>query len=231
MDNGIIPIDEGSDAIVAPDEPACSSFLCWLQDKTHAGIVALALDAIQSSAFTAKTHPSGFVQADAIGGMIRPAGKGLCHRGINMIRDPGDAGAFGVAVQRVFRKLLLLSQTGESATAFLFVGARDGVGGLPLRIAAHLSQSFGGESSQSVIEAAPCFQVCPKMTALDRVCRQGQLDENSRCPGSFHGASYLLNICSHYSLPMVSCQSSSPNAFQASLPLKLQRRRSHSSLP
>ena len=58
-DHGILPVDEGREAIVLPDEHPLVSFGRVLQVKTQAGIVALVLDAGKPTAPTAEAHPPG----------------------------------------------------------------------------------------------------------------------------------------------------------------------------
>jgi hypothetical protein len=70
FDHGILPVDAGGQLITLPEEHASLSGFCWVQHKTQTRIVALVLDARESSPSALEADASGLSQADTIEGMI-----------------------------------------------------------------------------------------------------------------------------------------------------------------
>src|SRR5215469_9758434 len=124
LDERITPVDEGRDHLLVPDEKAPITGI-GVEHKAQADIVAFALHAVDPAASAPEAYPFGAPYTDAIDRLIGPGGQRLRHGRIDVVGNPGDAGTFGMLVQFVFRKVMLLAQVRERLRAFLLVRARD----------------------------------------------------------------------------------------------------------
>src|SRR5260370_34268674 len=85
----VAPLDACGDWIVVPQQEALrASFGARVEHKTHACIVALVLDAVQSPTLALKAHAAGFAQADPVQGAGGAAGKRLGHYGVQRLSPP-----------------------------------------------------------------------------------------------------------------------------------------------
>src|SRR6266851_2134639 len=94
-----------------------------------------------------------------------------------MLRDPGDAHAFRVVVQRVLAKTVLRTQRGEGHSSFSFVRTRDGACGLPVLIGSHLPQASLAEGEHGVVEGSSRLQMCPDTFGLPLIHDHGQFQQ------------------------------------------------------
>src|SRR5690349_13202333 len=137
-----MPVDNGRNAQLAPDEPALLALFGPLQHKAQTSIVAFAFDAIKAMPPTFETDTPGFTQAHAVGGLIGPCGQCLSGHGVQMVSDPATVGGLGEGVQAILGEPVLLAQLRESGGALLFVGAWKRTGGLPGGVQAHVAQAL-----------------------------------------------------------------------------------------
>jgi hypothetical protein len=121
LDNWIIAIDQGRDLIISPDQSAFVPLLCWMKEEFHAGIIALSLNAVYPSSFAPKPNLFRFPKTHTVDGLEGACGERLCHRRIDVIRQPTRPDGFGVVVQVVFRKAVLPAQVRERLAALLLL--------------------------------------------------------------------------------------------------------------
>lgn len=95
------PVDDGRDDLLIPDQETAIASV-GVQHEAHAGVVALALHAIDASAFTTKPHPFGLAYADPISSLIGACSESLSHGALDVIGDPGDTGRPGILVHLIF---------------------------------------------------------------------------------------------------------------------------------
>src|SRR5579864_3741273 len=105
----IMPVNDGRDHLLIPEQKAAIP-RTWIEHEAQAHIVALALHAIDPPSLTAKTHPAGVTHTDPIHGLIGSGCQRLRHGGIDVRSNPGAASAFGVFMQVVFRKVMVLAE-------------------------------------------------------------------------------------------------------------------------
>ena len=127
----IVPIDEGQQAVVFPDEPALLSFCRLLQHKAQPGSSAFILDAGKTTAATAKPYPFGFTQADPLEGMIGSRCHCLREDRIQVIDQPADAQLTRQFVQGLLGKAVALPQGRKGSPPLLCAAASNGAGRLP----------------------------------------------------------------------------------------------------
>jgi len=93
-DHGIMPVDEGFQFILLPDEIPSVPFLWGLEHKAQPRIVALVLNAGEPSATTAEAYAARLSQADLVKSPIGATGKRLRQHGIQMLCQPGGTKPF-----------------------------------------------------------------------------------------------------------------------------------------
>jgi hypothetical protein len=154
------PVDQCGDAILAPEQPAASiSCFRLLQEEAHAGIVALALDAVQAPATALESDHPGLTETHAVDRLVSARSQGLRHGGVQVIGEPTLACAFGVRVQAVFGESILLAQVNEGRLTRLLLRSAKGASGLPGWICAHLLQALPGFTQEGIVEATSDFQM------------------------------------------------------------------------
>src|SRR5258708_912424 len=157
LDHRIVPVDEGWQPILTPNQPALGAIFSLLQLKTQTRVVAFILNAIQATTFAPKAHPFGLAYRHAIKGLVRSARQGLGDHRFHMVSQPTDAGGFGKGVQAIFRKLIPLAQSRKGGLALLLLSAWQGTGGLPGRISPHEAQAALPLGEESVVELTSSF--------------------------------------------------------------------------
>src|SRR5207247_3451081 len=73
--DGVVPVNDGWEAVIAPHQTAGVAFLGSLQDKAQPGIIALVLHTIQAAPCTFEAHLLGLPHAHAIDSVIGAAGQ------------------------------------------------------------------------------------------------------------------------------------------------------------
>src|SRR6266851_4289633 len=126
FDHRIVPVDAGGQVIVLPDEKTVMPVLWLLQDKAQSGIVALVLDAVESTPPTFETHPFGLSHAHAVERLVSARSQRLSQHRIQMVSQKRDARFFRIRMQAGFREPILLPQGRESRPSFLFLCTRNG---------------------------------------------------------------------------------------------------------
>jgi hypothetical protein len=139
--DGIIPVDEGRELIVLPNEQSLLAFCGFLEHKAQAGIVALVLDTREAASSALEAHASGLTQADPIERLVRSGRERLGEHRVQMVSQPADACGFRKGVQPILGKPILLAQRAKGGCSFLFLGTRERTSPLPGRIGSHLPQS------------------------------------------------------------------------------------------
>jgi len=224
LHDGIVPVDEGWELIVLPNEEALLAFFRLLEHKAQTGIVALILEACEAASSAFEAHAAGLAQADPLESVIGSGCQGLSEHRIQVVGQPVHPQGFACLVQRVLRKAVLLAHTPESDCAVLFARARNSPGRLPGRIGPHRSQPFQTYGEHGIVELPACFQVAPDMFGLALVHHEGQFQQKGWRPtmvflGSLcgaHGFSSLRchlpalsgreNVCSNNTKPRRVCQ-------------------------
>ena len=105
LDHRVKPVDDGRDDLLIPEQETAIAD-ARVQHEAHAGVVALALHAIDASALTTVPHPAGFAGADPIGSLIGACRESLSHGAIDVIGDPADPGRLGILVHLIFREVV-----------------------------------------------------------------------------------------------------------------------------
>ncbi|WP_040442267.1 hypothetical protein [Ktedonobacter racemifer] len=101
LDHGIVPVDDRRNDLLVPDQEATVSRI-GVQHEAHAGVVAFALHAINATSLAAEAYSFGFPNTDPIDRLIGASRKGLSHRALNVVDDPGDTGTLGILVHLIF---------------------------------------------------------------------------------------------------------------------------------
>jgi len=110
-DHRIVPVDQRSKLLVVPQQAALrASFRTRLKDKAHARIVALVLDAAETSPAALKAHAAGLAQAHPVEGAVGAAGERLGQHGIQVLGQPTDAQPFRQLMKGVLGKAVALPQ-------------------------------------------------------------------------------------------------------------------------
>src|SRR2546430_3179633 len=186
LDDRIKPVDDGGDHLLVPDEKAAISG-ALIEHKAQADIVALALDTIDPASAAFEAHPAGFAHTDTIDRLIGTGGEGLGHCTIDVVSNPADAGAFGVLMQFIFRKVMLLAQLRKRLRSFLPFRARDGTCPAPCGIGVHLTEARIAFRKQSIVQTPSGLQVSTQAALLAPIHAQGQFDEKGWGLRSLHG--------------------------------------------
>ena len=85
--DGIKPIDDGGNDLLIPEEETTIAY-SRIEDKTHPDIVALALHAVNPSAFASEAHPLRLPNTDPIDRLIGTSRQGLGHCAVKVVSDP-----------------------------------------------------------------------------------------------------------------------------------------------
>lgn len=168
----ITPVNKGRDDFRLPEEKTAIAD-ARIKHEAHPDIVALALHAIKATSLAAKPNPFRLPDADTISSLIRSARQCLDHRALDVLGNPRDADTFGVFMQPVFRKVMLLAQRSKRLCALLLVRARQSAGRCPLGVVAHPSESLVGFRKQRVIQTPSGFQVRTQMAFLAPIDLEG----------------------------------------------------------
>jgi hypothetical protein len=102
------------------------------------------------ASFAFEAYLLGLAHTDPIDGLIGPTRQRLVHRGIEVLRHPGNPCRFSILVQVVFGKVMRLSQEAESGGPLLRSATRKGTGRLPRRSSTHASQPLLGFPQQAL---------------------------------------------------------------------------------
>ena len=165
-DDRVVPIDQGSQAVVTPDQPALIACCGLLEHEADPLLVGLALQAWEPASRAAEAHSTGFAHADAIGGLIGATRQGLGGIGIQVLSDPGRIRLCGEGMRCVFRKAELLAQRRKSGFACLLLGTRDEVSLLPSYIGTHPAQALHGLTQQRIVQVASGLKMPTQMPGL-----------------------------------------------------------------
>src|SRR5438128_858297 len=159
FDHRVVPVNEGRQTILVPNEMALVPFLRFLQGKAQPRIIPLVLDAGKPSSSTLEPHPSGLTQADTIEGTIGARRQRLGQHRLDVLGNPAHTQSFDSLMQGGRSFAMKLSQGRESSRPFLLVSARESTRRLPRRICSHLAQAFGAFREDRIVELAASFQV------------------------------------------------------------------------
>jgi hypothetical protein len=105
LDHRVTPVDDGWDDLLIPEQETAIAD-ARVQHEAHAGVVALALHAIDASASTTIPHPFGTAYADPIGSLIGACRESLSHGAIDVLGDPADTDRLGILVHLIFREVV-----------------------------------------------------------------------------------------------------------------------------
>ena len=177
LDDGVLPVDEGRQVVVFPDEKALISVFRFLQHKAQSSIVAFVLDAGEATTMTAKTHPESLSQADAVEGAIGTTRQGLREYRIEVLGQPAHSESFAGFVQGVLRKPILLAQRRKCSGSLLFLRVWNGTGDLPDWISPHGPQPLESFGEDRVVELPSGFEVGAQAGSLANTHLQRQLEQ------------------------------------------------------
>lgn len=192
--NGIAPIDERWDDEAVPQQKTTISGK-RVQHEAQAGIVALALHAIEAASTTFKAHAFGNADADPIDRLVGTCRQCLRHRAVNVLGDPAGTGLFGVLMKIVFGEVVGVAQRRERLGPLQPPGWREGTCRLPRRISAHGLESFSGFSQQGIIQTPSRLQVRTQRVLMAPVDLEGQFEEKAGCLCSFHDQLHSFLKC------------------------------------
>jgi len=183
--HGIIPVDEGRELIVLPDQEALMPLFGLLEHEAQSCIVALILDAGEAASPTLETDPASFPQADPIERVVCPGRERLGEHRIQVVSDPGDACRGGKGVQPILREAVPLPQGAKGNRSLLLVRTRNGASPLPRRICPHATQAFLSFREQRIVEDPSSFQVGTQAFGLPVFDQQGQFERDRSESGGF----------------------------------------------
>src|SRR5258708_4471843 len=128
-DHRVVCVDERSKPVIVPQQEALpASFVLGLQDKAHARIVALVLDAAETSPAALEAYPPGFAHTHAVEGAVGAGGKRLGEHRIQVVGEPRDPQLLREVVKGIFGKAVLLSQGRKGGFPLLRVSPGYGAG-------------------------------------------------------------------------------------------------------
>ena len=171
LDHRVRPVDQGRDAVLAPEQPPLVSLMGRLEHKAQSGIVALALEAIKATSTAVKAHPPGLAKAHPVSGQVGARGQGLRGYGIEVVSYPGAVRVFGNRMQGVGREAVGVPQKREGCAALLLVRPGDGPCLLPPWVSPHPSQAARRLPQQRIIEAARRLETRTQTPALPGIGR------------------------------------------------------------
>src|SRR5258708_11974891 len=138
VDHRVTPIDQRGKPVIVPEQiPLRVSLVLGLDDKAHARVVALVLDAIQSPALALEADTFGLAQAHAVEGAVGTGGERLGQHGIQVLPQPAAAHPFRQLVKGILGKAITLPQDYKGSSPLLLLRAGNGTGRLPGRVCSH----------------------------------------------------------------------------------------------
>ena len=176
----IVPIDEGWQLVVMPDEPGRVAFFGCLQHKTDPACVGLALDAVEASTTTAKPDLPRLSQTDSLRRLKGTGGELLRGITVHVVGDPTGSGQRREGVQAVFREAVRLAQLGEQGRALLLLCSGEATCLSPARIGPHLLEALHRLTQQGVIETASRLEMSAQMLSMLRMHLQWQFHHEAR---------------------------------------------------
>jgi hypothetical protein len=180
LDHRVLPINQGAQSVVFPDQSALIPF-CWrLEHETQARIGALVFETGKSASPTLKAHAPSLAHTDAIEGAVGAGGERLSQHRIQVLGHPRDPQVSCEPVKGVLGEAVALPQGSEGCLALLGVCAGDGAGHLPVWVSSHVAQAALSSREHGVVELPPGFQVRALACGLTRLDDQGQFEQKRR---------------------------------------------------
>src|SRR5215469_2125501 len=97
----VLPVDDGRQVVVFPDEKALVPFLRLLQHKPQPGIIALVFETGEASPPAFEADAAGLSQTEASEGAIGATCQGLSEDSIEVLGDPADTQLFRYFMQAI----------------------------------------------------------------------------------------------------------------------------------